>query len=108
MNSKILQKSLDDRSVAYCNGDIIELVPYIKVSESSLGGSTSFFIHLSLDKEQDWNYGIFHNSRYAIFSIQEGKLELISKGLNMPKFRKSPAKDEKSVAEKVLKYCLFI
>jgi len=85
-----------------------EVAPYIKVSHSNLGPSTSYFIHLSLDNKEDWINNIFHNSRYAIFAIQDGKLELISKGLGMPKFCKCNAKDEKNIAEKVLKYCLFI
>jgi hypothetical protein len=85
-----------------------EIAPYCVLSESNLGPTTSYFIHLSLDKKEDWINGIFHNSRYAIFAIQGGKLELISKGLDMPKFRKCNAKDEKNIAEKILKYCLFI
>ena len=85
--------------------DTIQEIKHCKVSESSLGGHTSNFVHLSLDPKDSWINGIYHNSRYAIFSIADGKLELISKGLDMPKFRKSRADSESKVAEKIVKYC---
>lgn len=87
------------------NLDIIGRIRHLKVSESSLGGHTSTFVHLSLDYKDEWVNGIFHNSRYAIFSISDGKVELISKGLGMPKFRKSKADNELKAAEKIVKYC---
>lgn len=80
-------------------------IPYLKVSDSNLGPTTSYFIHLSLDNKEEWSNNIFHNSRYAIFSVQNNKLELISKGLGMPKFRKSKADNELKAAEKIVKYC---
>lgn len=88
--------------------DTLQEIRHLKVSESSLGGHTSNFVHLSLDDKSEWKNGIYHNSRYAIFAIQDGKLELISKGLDMPKFRKSKADNEAKVAEKIVKYCLSV
>jgi len=88
--------------------DEFSKIRWSKGSESNLGPTTSCFIHLSLDKKEDWINGIFHNSRYAIFSIQNGKLELISKGLGMPKFRKSNAKSNEDVAAKIVRYCYSV
>lgn len=87
------------------NLDTLQEIRYIKYSVSNLGGHTSNFVHLSLDDKEQWVNNIYHNSRYAIFSIQDGKMELISKGLGMPKFRKCNAKNEANVAEKIVKYC---
>ena len=92
MNTSILQENLQG-------------ISYVNVSKESLGGHTSVFVHLSLDNKETWAYNIFHNSRYAIFSIADGKVELLSKGLGMPKFRKCNAKNEENVAEKIVKYC---
>jgi hypothetical protein len=88
--------------------DSLQEIKYISFDESNLGGNSSYFIRLSLDKKQDWANGIFHNSRYAIFSIspREGKIELLSKGAQMPKFRKSNIKNEANVANKIVTYCL--
>ena len=83
----------------------LQEITYVKVSKESLGGHTSTFVHLSLDDKETWVNNIFHNSKYAIFSIADGKVELLSKGLGMPKFRKCNAKDEANVAEKIVKYC---
>ena len=81
-------------------------IQHLKVSTSSLGGSESGFVHLSLDKKEDWINNIFHNSRYAIFTIgRDNKLELISKHYNMPKFRKCKVKSIENVAEKIRNYC---
>ena len=81
-------------------------IQHLKVSTSSLGGSESGFVHLSLDKKEDWINNIFHNSRYAIFTVgSDSKLELISKHYNMPKFRKCKVKSIEHVAEKIRNYC---
>lgn len=85
--------------------DVNQTIKHFKFSTSSLGGHTSHFVHLSLDSKDNWTNNIFHNSRYAIFSISDGKVELISKHYNMPKFRKCNAKSEQNVAEKILNYC---
>jgi hypothetical protein len=80
------------------------LFPYIEVDESSLGESTSKFIKISLDAKEDWSHGIYHNSRYAIFCTRDGKMELISKHFNMPKFRKCNVKSGFDVVNKLIKY----
>jgi hypothetical protein len=89
------------------NLDILGRIRHLKVSESSLGGP-SVFVHLSLDYKDEWVNNIFHNSRYAIFCLADGKVELISKGLGMPKFRKSKADDVVKAAEKIVKYCQIL
>ena len=71
-------------SKAIRNQDTNDVIRHLKVSDSSLGG---------------------HSSNFA---IQDGKLELISKGLGMPKFRKCNAKNEANVAEKIVKYCYSV
>jgi len=78
--------------------------PYVHFDVSSLGGSVSKFIKISLDKKEDWIYGIYHNSRYAIFCISYGKMEIISKHFNMPKFRKCTVKNDEDVNDKLNKY----
>jgi hypothetical protein len=61
-----------------------------------------------MDDKKDWQNNIFHNSRYAIFAIHSDKVELLSKGTNMPKFRKSKVTSEAKVAQKIVTYCLYI
>lgn len=63
------------------------------------------FQYVTADNKENWINGIYHNSRYAIFSLNcVGKLELISKGLGMPKFRKCSVKGSIHAAEKIVKY----
>ena len=84
--------------------NINNLFPYVYIDESSLGESSSKFIKISLDAKEDWSYGIYHNSRYAIFCIRDEKMELISKHFNMPKFRKSNVKSDADIMNKLIKY----
>ena len=77
---------------------------HVKRSESSLGPSTSVYYHISLDPRETWVNNIFHNSRYLILCLRDGKLECISKGLNMPTFRKCGAADEEQAAARVNAY----
>jgi hypothetical protein len=55
--------------------------------------SGAVFITLSLQPEADWPNGYFENSKYGWFDIQDGEIELISEGLNAPKFRKTNIED---------------
>lgn len=65
----------------------------------------SLFIRASKDHQENWPYNIYENSRYGTFALHnDGKMELISKGLNMPKFRKCKVKNLKEIAEKLIKY----
>lgn len=89
--------------------DPTDCIKYNKVSYSELGGSAiSLFVNASADNIEEWVNGIFHNSRYAIFSIQSDKgvykLEIISNGLNMPKFRKCKIKNLDDISDKVVAY----
>lgn len=88
--------------------DPIQEIKHLKVTTSSLGGHSSVCVWLSLDAKEDWINNIFHNSRYAIFHISDGKVELISKGMNMPKFRKSKGDCENKVSQKIIKYCMSV
>lgn len=89
--------------------DSTDCIKYNRVSYSELGGSSiSLFVNASADKSEEWVNGIFHNSRYAIFSIQSDKgvykLELISTGLDMPKFRKCKIKNLDDISDKIVRY----
>lgn len=89
--------------------DPLSEIGYLSISYSDLGGTCSLFIHASLEKEEDWPYNIFHNSRYAIFSLdRDGKMELLSKGLNMPKFRKCKVKNLTHIAERFIQYFISV
>ena len=79
----------------------------VSVSWSNLGGVPSIFLHLSLDSKSDWSYGIFHNSRYSIFSVHaDMKLEQISKHFSLPKHRKCKIDSIQGIADKVKKWAL--
>jgi hypothetical protein len=67
--------------------------PYVSVRLSTPGGSDTVFIFLSLQPKDELVKGRFENSKYGKFAIQDGKIELISKGLNAPNFRKTNIKD---------------
>lgn len=79
----------------------------VSVSWSNLGGVPSIFLHLSLDSKSDWSYGIFHNSRYSIFSVHaDMKLEQISKHFSLPKHRKCKIDSIQGIVDKVKKWAL--
>lgn len=91
--------------------DVLNEIKYLKINYSDLGGAdkASLFIHASLDNKEDWINGIFHNSRYVIFALHnDNKMELISKGLNMPKFRKCKVKSLEDIAARFVKYCVEV
>ena len=75
--------------------------PFINTEISTLGGYTSTFFKVSADDQDTWINNIFHNSRYGIFCLADGKLELISKGLNTTKFRKCKCNDEQTALDKI-------
>jgi hypothetical protein len=76
-------------------------LPHCYTEHSSLGGHSSTFIKVSADPQDTWSNGIFHNSRYGIFSLADGKLELISKGLNTAKHRKCKCESEEIAMQKI-------
>jgi hypothetical protein len=83
------------------------IFPHVSFSHTNnLGEATSF--HLSLDSNEKWFNGIFHNSNYVIFIIHadENKLTLIGSGLKMPDFRKCKIKSFDHALEKVAEYGL--
>lgn len=79
---------------------------------STLGNRTSEFFKVSADPQKSWVNGIFHNSRYGIFHLYEEKgkykLELTSKGLNTPKFRKCTVSGCSGAINKVLQWLASI
>ena len=84
------------------------MFPFTSITESTLGGHTSTFIKVSSQFQDEWVNGIFHNSPYGIFrlGLDKGitKLELISSGLNTPKFRKTKCGDELEALQKIRKW----
>ena len=82
--------------------------PHVKRSESSLGRSTSVFYHISLDPPETWINRIFHNSRYLILCLRDGKLECIGKGQGMPTFRKCSAVDEEQATDRINAYIIKV
>ena len=81
-------------------------------SKSTLGGRTSEFFKVSADPQDSWANGIFHNSRYGIFHLYQEKgkykLELTSKGLDTPKFRKCTVTGASGAINKVLQWLATI
>jgi hypothetical protein len=67
-----------------------------------LGDTQTKFIRASRQDRSEWKNNIFHNSPYGIFKFDGVKLELISSGMNMPKFRKCKC-DSLEVAEKKIR-----
>ena len=84
------------------------MFPFSSITESTLGGRTSHFIKVSSQHKDEWQNGIFHNSPYGIFHLhpENGvmKLELTSKGLNTPKFRKTKCSDQLEALMKIRKW----
>ena len=78
--------------------------PYLSINTSTLGGHSSIFINVSADTQDNWINNIFHNSRYGIFCLADGKLELISKGLNTTKFRKCKCNDQETALTKIAQW----
>jgi hypothetical protein len=66
--------------------------PVSFVNRSTLGGeqNASLIVKVSLDPKEEWINGIFHNSRYAMFSVGGGKIEMFSYN-KTAKFRKANA-----------------
>ena len=80
-----------------------EIFPYYYVERSTLGGeeNASLIVKVSLDPKEQWINGIYHNSRYAMFHIGEGKVELFSQS-KTEKFRKCNAKSIEEAANKII------
>ena len=77
--------------------------PYVGCSISKLGGDerASILLHLSLDPKESWNNGIYHNSRFMIFSFErDGGLESIAQGFR-PHFRKARSKSIEEALSKI-------
>jgi hypothetical protein len=70
-----------------------------------LGDTHTKFIRASREDKSEWKNNIFHNSPFGIFRFGDGKLELIARGTDMPKFRKCKC-DSLEVAEtKIRAWC---
>lgn len=80
--------------------------PYKRIQISTLGGkeNVTLLISLSLDKKENWEYGIFQNSRYYHFSIENiGVVENFGSGQGIKKIRKKRIKSLKEGIEYINK-----
>jgi hypothetical protein len=83
--------------------------PYASVKISELGGRgrESLFFTISLDDKTTWPGGIFQNSRYVIFVVNNDNntLELVNKYYKInEKFRKTKVKDVSDAIQKINAY----
>lgn len=83
-----------------------EHFPAVSAQLSTLGGpqNASIIIILSLDKKETWINGIYQNSRFSMFSLNNGKLEQIAKHHQLSKFRKSTIKSNDDVVSKIVSW----
>ena len=78
--------------------------PAVSANLSTLGGHTSIIIKLSLDQKETWMNGIFQNSRFSMFSLNENKLEQFAKHHQVTKFRKSTIKSNQDGINKIVSW----
>lgn len=98
-------------TLAECNlvyEALTKVVPYAKVTLSTLGGAeyASIMIRLSLDARETWSNGIFENSRYMLIMIDTKDLRLEHfSGYGCGKFmRKGNNKTLEQAIGKILAY----
>lgn len=71
-------------------------LPFVKAYVSTLGGEhrPSVMVTVSFDERGKWINGILENSRYLKIHVDwTGKISLITKDYNLPKFRLTRAKN---------------
>jgi hypothetical protein len=74
--------------------------PFVSSYISTLGGTPSLMLTVSLDKRSDWINNIMENSRYAHFMVSpDGTVEHFSGSL--PKFRKCHVADDDGLIAKI-------
>ena len=77
---------------------------YISEERISLGNSSTNFLRISIECQHSWPYGIFHNAKYLILALREGKVECVSKSYKLPTFRKTKAPDTETVVKVINRY----
>jgi len=77
---------------------------HCKVSVSNLGPTPTTFFHTSAQTADQWINNIYHNSPYAIFHLNNGKLSITSKHHTMPKFRKCKCDNDQVAMTKIQAY----
>lgn len=76
-------------------------IRYLDIRPAALGGG--LVVRASADAREDWNHGIYENSRYATFML-DGTLRLVSSGLGMPKFCTRKVRSLERAAELIADY----
>lgn len=105
-----------DMTITYTQADAEELnrllltnpmFPVVQVRLDTLGGAhrASLMISLSMDPRSTWTNGIYQNSRYAQFHINDGKIWKLS-GYGTPKLRKSVVVSVEAVAKLLNKWSM--
>lgn len=77
---------------------------YVRIDISTLGGQHRpiLGIKLSLDDKEDWENGIYQNSRFLILSLDwQGVLEEDARGSGLSKFRKAKVKSIDEAVKKI-------
>jgi len=109
----LIKEAVSGDYIAYSEADRLALelaltsaLPYAQVIRQTLGGEAraSLAVRVSADPRSEWNHGIFQNSRNAIFSISNGKIETIAGDRSWFGMRKSVVKDMQDAATKILKF----
>ena len=79
--------------------------PHVVFSTIDLtGDGGTVFITISLDHKNTWQNGILQNSRYLKLKVDGGKLSCVSKGRNLPTFRKVKAATAEEAVAKINRY----
>lgn len=83
--------------------DALSLIaPIVQVRVSSLGGSHSLLIHVSLDHKEDWPNSIVENSRYSRFHLTGGRLDQFARSYKIKsKLRAGKVKSASHAADRI-------
>ena len=88
---------------------LLKMVPWSKVRVDTLGGKErpSIMFNISLDPKEDWQNGIYQNSRFAQFSLSyNGRAEQFSGGSRRQKWsmRSGKVKNVQDLLKKLQKF----
>lgn len=88
---------------------LCESIKYKHIQISTLGGkeNVSILLTVSLDAQEDWSNGILHNSRYAMFHIENwGTVENFSGKLKDKAMRSFTTSDINKVIANINKQAI--
>jgi hypothetical protein len=80
------------QAVAFNEGSYSQLrCAWFREMLITIEGQGTTFLDVSIDANNTWPGGIFHNSRYLQLVLRDGAVQCISKSYKLPTFRKSKA-----------------